>query len=209
MLSAFSRSAVAGLTSTALSQVSLVIGFGSSCSQPLLANRPSRTAGSLRKAISRPRRRAAGVRRRSARRADARHARDRTAVARSARVGDDAVVQPAAPVVSNARGAVAGVVPSELGRTDCRSRTRGRCRSRIARAGRSSRRAARAPTCRRRAARSAAGRSTRCRRNARASLHASRKCASGNLPMAQRRRLIVVEAEVNAELRPCSSRRRT
>ncbi len=40
------RSAVAGLMSTALSHVSLVIGFGSSCSQPLLAKRPSSTAGS-------------------------------------------------------------------------------------------------------------------------------------------------------------------
>ena len=39
---AFSRSAVAGLTSTALSHVSLVIGLGSSCSQPLFAKRPSR-----------------------------------------------------------------------------------------------------------------------------------------------------------------------
>ena len=35
---------------TALSHVSLVIGFGSSCSQPLLAKRPSSTAGSFSKA---------------------------------------------------------------------------------------------------------------------------------------------------------------
>ena len=41
-----------GSTSTALSQVSCVIGFGSSCSQPLLAKRPSRIDGSWRKAIS-------------------------------------------------------------------------------------------------------------------------------------------------------------
>src|SRR5262249_44897672 len=34
--------------------VSFVIGLGSSCSQPLLANRPSRTAGSRRNDISRP-----------------------------------------------------------------------------------------------------------------------------------------------------------
>src|SRR6185295_3613706 len=47
-------SAVAGLTMTALSHVSFVIGFGSSCSQPLLAKRPSRTDGSGRNAISRP-----------------------------------------------------------------------------------------------------------------------------------------------------------
>ena len=40
-LSALSLSAVAGLTMTALSHVSLVIGLGSSCSQPLLAKRPS------------------------------------------------------------------------------------------------------------------------------------------------------------------------
>ena len=45
---AFSFAAVAGLAITALSQVSLVIGFGSSCSQPLLANRPSRIDGSGR-----------------------------------------------------------------------------------------------------------------------------------------------------------------
>ena len=51
---ALSFSAVAGLTSTALSHVSFVIGFGSSCSQPLLANRPSSTEGSRRNEISRP-----------------------------------------------------------------------------------------------------------------------------------------------------------
>src|SRR5436190_22835851 len=39
---------------TALSHVSLVIGLGSSCSQPLLAKRPSRTAGSFLKLISNP-----------------------------------------------------------------------------------------------------------------------------------------------------------
>jgi hypothetical protein len=50
---ACNRSAVAGLTMMALSHVSLVIGLGSSCSQPLLANRPSRTDGSFRNAISR------------------------------------------------------------------------------------------------------------------------------------------------------------
>src|SRR5260370_7467218 len=42
-------SAVLGLTSAALSQVSLVTGFGNSCSQPLLAKRPSYTHGSGRK----------------------------------------------------------------------------------------------------------------------------------------------------------------
>src|ERR1700712_3361334 len=51
---ALRRSAVAGLAMTALSQVSLVIGFGSSCSQPLFENRPSRTEGSLRKETSKP-----------------------------------------------------------------------------------------------------------------------------------------------------------
>jgi hypothetical protein len=49
-----SLAAVAGLTITALSHVSLVIGLGSSCSHPLLAKRPSRTAGSFLKTISRP-----------------------------------------------------------------------------------------------------------------------------------------------------------
>ena len=44
-----SRSAVAGATSAALSQVSLVSGRGSSCSQPLFAKRPSTTSGSGRK----------------------------------------------------------------------------------------------------------------------------------------------------------------
>ena len=47
-----SSSAVAGLMRAALSQVSLVIGLGSSCSQPLLANRPSKSVGSGRKTIS-------------------------------------------------------------------------------------------------------------------------------------------------------------
>ena len=45
---------MAGLTSAALSHVSLVCGFGSSCSQPLLAKRPSNTVGSARNTISRP-----------------------------------------------------------------------------------------------------------------------------------------------------------
>src|SRR5580700_3821025 len=58
---AFSFSAVAGLTSTALSHVSLVIGLGSSCSQPLFAKRPSRIDGSLRKETSRPEAAGAGV----------------------------------------------------------------------------------------------------------------------------------------------------
>src|ERR1700680_835012 len=51
---AFSFSAVPGLTSTALSHVSFVIGFGSSCSQPLFAKRPSRIDGSLRNETSKP-----------------------------------------------------------------------------------------------------------------------------------------------------------
>jgi len=46
--------AVASEIRTALSQVSLVIGWASSCSQALLANRPSKTFGSTAKAISRP-----------------------------------------------------------------------------------------------------------------------------------------------------------
>ena len=37
----------------ALSQVSLVSGFGNSCSQPLLAKRPSKSVGSGRNKISR------------------------------------------------------------------------------------------------------------------------------------------------------------
>src|SRR5215472_14540704 len=48
------RCDVAGLTSAALSQVSFVNGLASSCSQPLLAKRPSQTLGSGRKAISSP-----------------------------------------------------------------------------------------------------------------------------------------------------------
>src|SRR5262249_2025736 len=47
------RWAVFKLTRAALSQVSLVRGFGSSCSQPLLAKRPSKRVGSGLKAISR------------------------------------------------------------------------------------------------------------------------------------------------------------
>jgi hypothetical protein len=54
VLSTLSRSAVAGLTKTALSHVSLLRGFGSSWSQPLLAKRPSRIDGSLRNEISKP-----------------------------------------------------------------------------------------------------------------------------------------------------------
>ncbi len=46
--------AVFGLTSATLSQVILLSGFGSSCSQPRLAKRPSKTAGSVRNAISSP-----------------------------------------------------------------------------------------------------------------------------------------------------------
>ena len=53
--------AVAGLTSTALSHVRCVIGFGSSCSQPLLLNRPSSIVGSGRNAISKPEPGAAGA----------------------------------------------------------------------------------------------------------------------------------------------------
>src|SRR5205085_6001715 len=49
----WSASAVFGLTSAALSQVSLVTGFGNSWSQPLLAKRPSYTQGSGRKTNSR------------------------------------------------------------------------------------------------------------------------------------------------------------
>ena len=44
--------AVAGLSSAALSQVSLVIGSGASCIQPLLAKRPSQTAALGTKATS-------------------------------------------------------------------------------------------------------------------------------------------------------------
>src|SRR5437762_6197139 len=43
---------VAGLTNAALSQQRVVTGLGSSCSQPLLANRPSKRVGSGRKLIS-------------------------------------------------------------------------------------------------------------------------------------------------------------
>src|SRR5438045_2606568 len=50
--STLSRSAVAGLVRTALSHVSLVIGLGSSCSQPLVAKRPSRTDGSFLRRVS-------------------------------------------------------------------------------------------------------------------------------------------------------------
>ena len=49
-----SCSAVRGESSSALSQVSLVIGLGSSWSQPLLAKRPSRSVGSGRRASSKP-----------------------------------------------------------------------------------------------------------------------------------------------------------
>ena len=47
-----SFSAVARLMKATLSQVSLVIGLGSSWSQPLLANRPSKMVGSGRKMTS-------------------------------------------------------------------------------------------------------------------------------------------------------------
>ncbi|MGC4081121.1 MAG: hypothetical protein QM736_03160 [Vicinamibacterales bacterium] len=45
---AFNLSAVDGLAMIALSHTSRVMGFGSSCSQPLFAYRPSYTAGSGR-----------------------------------------------------------------------------------------------------------------------------------------------------------------
>ncbi len=48
------RAAVAGEISAALSQVSFVSGFGSSCSHALLAKRPSWTPGSGRKTTSSP-----------------------------------------------------------------------------------------------------------------------------------------------------------
>ena len=48
------RSASCGLIHAAVSQVSFVSGFGSSCSQPLLAKRPSQIVGSGRKMISSP-----------------------------------------------------------------------------------------------------------------------------------------------------------
>src|SRR5689334_5663495 len=53
-LNAFNLSAVAGLVMIALSQQILVIGFGSSCSQPLFAKRPSQTEGSGRNDTSTP-----------------------------------------------------------------------------------------------------------------------------------------------------------
>src|SRR5260370_29790979 len=46
--------AVAGLTQTALSQVILLWGLGSSCSQPLFEKDPSQIVGSGRNRISRP-----------------------------------------------------------------------------------------------------------------------------------------------------------
>src|SRR5438132_6853174 len=48
-LVSFCRSANVGLTKAALSQVSLLIGLGHSCSQPLFAKRPSQTVGSAQK----------------------------------------------------------------------------------------------------------------------------------------------------------------
>ena len=58
-----SRLAWAGLIRAALSQVRRVMGLGSSCSQALLANRPSHTAGSGRKTSSRATRSAGAGRR--------------------------------------------------------------------------------------------------------------------------------------------------
>src|SRR5688572_6696847 len=48
------NSAVFGLMYATLSQVTFESGFGSSCNQPLLANRPSSTCGSGRNTISMP-----------------------------------------------------------------------------------------------------------------------------------------------------------
>src|SRR5919109_4364311 len=47
-------SASRGLIQAAVSHVNFVSGFGASCSQPLFANRPSKTYGSGRKINSRP-----------------------------------------------------------------------------------------------------------------------------------------------------------
>src|SRR5262249_28132187 len=49
-----SFAAVPGLSRAALSQVSFVMGLGSSCNQPLLAKRPSHTVGSGWNSSSRP-----------------------------------------------------------------------------------------------------------------------------------------------------------
>src|SRR5206468_5971201 len=48
------RNAVTGDIAATLSQVTVVTGFGSSCSQPLLAKRPSWIVESGRNVISRP-----------------------------------------------------------------------------------------------------------------------------------------------------------
>src|SRR3954469_7227666 len=53
-LTSISRSAGAGASRAALSQVNLVSGFGNSCSHALLAKRPSHTLGSGRKTSSTP-----------------------------------------------------------------------------------------------------------------------------------------------------------
>ena len=179
-----------GSPSTALSHVSRVIGFGSSCSQPLLAKRPSRTDGSLRKEISRPARCALRI----------------AACGLALRIAPDCTV-------TSLRGTrCSGTTPS------CSQRRQVGDRRRLSTFQNSRTdvvRGALRPIAHRGqhfVRRLAAVERRDERLHDRDSAVVAARVAPRlqevrlrNLPVAQRRRLVVVEAQVDAKLRPCSS----
>ena len=193
------RSAVAGLTITALSQVSLVIGLGSSCSHPLFANRPSSTAGSVPEADLEPARLAAGGRRKrrsepaatSAAFSARRPCRERPRRAAISATPARTPGRPRPRALCAPCAACAPCAPCAPAPWSAPSSARARGRTASSRASRSSRRRLRGPSGLHRAARSAAARSTPCRRRPahRSTTRGSalRGCASGRAPMSRRR----------------------
>ena len=175
-LAAFSFAAVAGLTSTALSQVSLRDRLRQFLQPAVVGEAAVEDAtgrcGTRSRGAGRRRRRAAGG---ASCRLDV--AATPNGLRRERGVRDHAVVQPAAPRASSSLVDLPVLADDVVGRS--------------APGGRSSPRAVRAPTCRRRAARSAAGRSTPCRRRRarRSTLRGSAlpESASGTAPTSHRR----------------------
>src|SRR6187455_243141 len=96
-----------GLIHAAVSQVSFVIGFGASCSQPLFEKRPSQTLGSGRNTISSP-----GVAAGAGRGAGAAGGATATGAAAGAAAAAGVGVATAAPAAAGA--AAAGAVASAL-----------------------------------------------------------------------------------------------
>ena len=146
------RSASAGPTSAALSQVSLVRGLGNSCSQALFAKRPSQTVGSGAKIKSRELASGVACRRGRWRRVPEVRA-DRSRAHRQSRAFDHAPVQRLVPERVGLGGRAA-LGPELAHQSDSRSRP-------LARAAAPT---THGPTCRRRAARSRVAGSRPCRR---------------------------------------------